>query len=100
MEIFDNKKELSKIQLVFLQWIRIYKNLYEELYLKEEGLTEEMVEDDVFCDAYLYWRKIKRNQKKEEDEEQKPKSVFIKGTKIPSKITFVPLNKLKRGSKK
>lgn len=57
ISLFENTCNLSGIQNLFLHWLETYDILYSELYSKEwDILTEDMIEDDIRCDAFLYWR--------------------------------------------
>jgi hypothetical protein len=69
--LFNNVTKLTKIQLIFLQYLEIYNILYGNLREKEKYLNEEVIDNDVRCDAYLYYRKITGNKKdKESDKEE------------------------------
>lgn len=61
--LFENTNNLSGLQISFLYWLEIYNILYQELAHREwDILDEQVIKDDVRCDAFLYWR-FKQQQK-------------------------------------
>ncbi len=71
--IFDNSSNFSGLQLLFLYWLSTYAMLYQELATHEdELLTENVINSDLRCDAYLLHRKNKYDDfwKKHRREEQ------------------------------
>jgi len=83
LELFDNKKNLSKIQITFLNLLETYSSLYQDIAMGEKYINEEVVEDDTRCDAYLvYKRKTRKDKKlsnKKENNTGIPGIVFTKG---------------------
>ena len=72
LSLFINKKQLSKIQIYFLHWLSVYNSLYTDLSSEEDYISQEVIDDDIRTDAYLFWRrtvKDKTNKKKEDDKE-------------------------------
>jgi hypothetical protein len=63
-QFFQNNHTLTKIQIIFLSWVSCYSSLYQDLAMQEDYISEEVIEDDVRADAYLYWRKVKKYDKK------------------------------------
>lgn len=62
MQIFENTTNFSGIQSLFLFWLGVYEVLYSELAQKEwKYLDEKVIEDDIRCDAFLYWRGQQRD---------------------------------------
>ena len=88
IKLFSNPENLSRIQIIFLSYLAFYESLYQDLAMDEDYISKEVILDDVRCDAYLVYKKRKRNKK---DEKERPKN----NTGIPS-ISFVPG---KRGKK-
>ena len=87
IQIFDNVKNFSKIQMEFLYWLSVYNRLYTAKTLKEnEYICQEIIDDDFACDCYLVWESKNRN-KKEDVNDKKAKEipysdgavVFVKG---------------------
>jgi len=87
-KLFDNDKDLSNIQINFLQWLEIYSSLYEDLANKEKFITEEWLDNDFLVDIYLYWRRNYKYKKENEDKEDKPKSFKIGGLTVPAKMSI------------
>lgn len=57
IKLFDNCDNISGIQVLFLYWTKVYYMLYKELAEKEWlNLDEEVINDNLRCDAFLYWR--------------------------------------------
>ena len=71
--MFINQNNLSGLQVYFLHWLKIYKMLYEDLSKEEYvNLTEEVINDDDRCDAFLHWkgRKISKQIKAMKQQEK------------------------------
>lgn len=64
LDLFLNKIDLTPIQITFLQWLEIYHSLEIELCNPETKLNREIINDDYRCDAYLYCRNLKEEDKK------------------------------------
>jgi len=57
IQLFENKSNFSGLQNLFLFWLSVYESLYSDLIQKEwKYLDEKVIEDDIRCDAFLYWR--------------------------------------------
>jgi hypothetical protein len=73
LSLFQNNTALSKIQLIFLNWISTYSSLYQDLATKEDYISEDVINDDIRTDAYLFWRRTikysKKKKKKDNDSE-------------------------------
>jgi len=65
IRLFDNDKDFSKIQVIFLQWIQVYSSLYQDLIMGEQFINEEVLEDFMKCDNYLFYRSKKYETKKQ-----------------------------------
>lgn len=83
LKLFNNDSDLSKLQIVFLQFLELYSSLYTDLAMKESLISEEIIADDIRCDAYLTYKRKHRNEDKTKIDERK---INTKG--IPS-ISFV-----------
>jgi hypothetical protein len=58
LSLFLNTNNFSGIQALFLYWLELYDGLYSDLASKEYIiLDEDVINDDVRCDAFLYWKK-------------------------------------------
>lgn len=63
IQLFENITNFSGLQSLFLFWLSIYETLYIELNQKEwKYLDEKVINDDIRCDAFLYWRGQIREQ--------------------------------------
>lgn len=60
ISLFENCSNFSGIQVIFLYWLSVYSMLYKELGEQEWlNLDEKVIESDIRCDAFLYWRSKK-----------------------------------------
>lgn len=84
LKIFNNDSNLTKAQLIFLQWLHIYSSLYECIMRKEKYINEEVIEDDLRCDSYLLWRR-KNKDKKDKPIQTKKNGIDMTGG-IPTVI--------------
>jgi hypothetical protein len=58
IQLFENQNNFSGLQSLFLFWLSVYETLYSELGQKEwKYLDEQVIENDIRCDAFLYWRR-------------------------------------------
>ena len=64
LRLFNNDTDLSHIQILYLYYLSVYENLYNELNSQEEYLTQEVIEDDLRCEAYLLFKRVNRKNKK------------------------------------
>ena len=85
--MFDNKKDLSGIQLIFLYWLNLYSQLYEILGT-DEFLSEKIIEDSIRLDAYLYLKKNEKEKERKEMTKQKIKNKLTKPMQNVSETTF------------
>ena len=89
ISLFENSNNFSGIQALFLYWLEVYDALYSDICTKEyDILDEEIINDDIRCDAFIYWRKKqidKENVKnKNESKTHKPrKKGSTKGQDFP-----------------
>jgi len=85
INLFQNDRDFSGLQNLFLYWLRVYHMLFEELGQKDwENLNESVLKDDICCDAFLYWRskeqekRIYENQKQERENKSESKKNSFK----------------------
>jgi hypothetical protein len=73
INIFENDKNLSGLQSLFLFWLSVYELLYSELNQREwRYLDEKVIENDIRTDAFLHWRsEIKKQEIDKHKREQK-----------------------------
>lgn len=63
IQLFENKTNFSGLQSLFLFWLNVYDSLYTDLAQKEwKYLDEKVIQSDIRCDAFLYWRAQMREQ--------------------------------------
>lgn len=86
LQLFKNNSDLSRFQIIMLQWLQIYNVLYDELANNTDFLSEEIIKDEIRTDAYLYYRGKRRENKLYDDQERNRKKRDNKSG-IPS-ITF------------
>jgi len=61
ISLFENTSNFSGLQNLFLYWLNIYESLFIDLAQKQwKYLDEVVIENDVRCDAFLYWRGLQR----------------------------------------
>ncbi len=84
IQLFENTNNFSGIQYLMLYWIRVYQMLYNELFsLEWENLDEEVIKDNIRCDAFLFYRRkeqekrIRKNQREEKKSNKKGNGVPI-----------------------
>jgi len=85
VDFFENKTNFSGLQSLFLFWLSIYDSLYQDLARKEwKYLDEKVINSDVRCDAFLYWRSQIREQEmlKHKQEQKADKFKFKKPGKV------------------
>jgi len=70
LDLFANKFQLSKIQIYFLHWLSVYNSLYMDISSDEDYISEEVIEDDIRADAYLFWRRTAKDKHREKKEER------------------------------
>lgn len=92
INLFDNQTNFSGLQSTFLYWLRIYDSLYTDLANKEwKYLDDDVIENDIRCDAFIYWRsQIREQQLDSHKQEQKKSNLNFKnpGVVTPFNIDF------------
>lgn len=83
IRLFRNVFDFSMVQMKFLQWLQIYESLYSDLYMKEEHISIDVIDDDIRVDAYLLWKSKKKDKK--EDKPKNKRGIDTTGN-IPSVI--------------
>ena len=83
LSLFNNNTSLSKIQLIFLNYLSMYNTLFQDLALKEDYISEEVIKDDIRTDAYLLWKKrVKYNKKKKKKDIDEENTLGIPSVKF------------------
>jgi len=81
IRIFKNEYDFTFIQQVFLYYLEMYHNLYQDLYMKEPLISESVINDVDRCDAYLYWKQKNKSN-------PKSKAVKTQDLENPGAIVF------------
>lgn len=80
LKLFENTNNLSVVQIAFLRWLNIYSTLSTDLAMEEDYITEDVIKNDILCDAYLNYKSKKNKNKEQENiennKEQKHKYSF------------------------
>jgi len=63
IRLFENDSDLSNVQIFFLYYLELYSSLYTDLQMQEEYLNEDVINDELRCEAYLLFKKVNRKQK-------------------------------------
>jgi hypothetical protein len=88
--LFENISNFSYIQLLFLQWLEVYHNIYLDMIGEDTIIDEEILEDDILVDAYLFYKKYKNKI----DKANSKLPIKNTGCQIPS-LTFIQRRKNK-----
>jgi len=64
LRLFKNDTDLTKAQIWMLYLLEMFSSLYLDLAMKENYISEEVIEDDLRCEAYLLYRKGKKSEEK------------------------------------
>jgi hypothetical protein len=64
IHLFDNATDLSKIQIIFLQYLELYYNVNVDLMMNEDLISQEVIDDWLRLDSYLLYKRKKAKQDK------------------------------------
>ena len=62
LRLFKNDIDLTKIQIWMLYFLEMYSSLYTDLAMNEEYISEDVINDDLRCEAYLLYRREKNKK--------------------------------------
>ncbi len=81
-ELFENKKDLSKLQDTFLSYLYFYYSLNNDISAKR--VSEKVLENEIFENAWAYYRNNMKEEKTEieSNKERAFQGVFSKDNKI------------------
>jgi hypothetical protein len=80
IKIFNNDKDFSKLQQLFLSYLYFYNNLHTEIQMKE--VSEKVLEDEIYEDAYSVYKRDKpQNKGKEKKSDNGIHLIFNKNKK-------------------
>lgn len=66
LKLFRNDSDLTSIQIRFLYWLEIYSSLYSDLASDKDFIDEDIIKDNLRCEAYLLLREIERKKSMKE----------------------------------
>lgn len=75
IKLFNNEHSFTNAQLWFLHYLELYSGLYQDIYMKEPHINEDILDDDLRVDAYLLYKQ----KTKDKTEEQKEKDILHDG---------------------
>ena len=67
LKLFNNDSDLASDQIWMLYFLEMFSGLYLDLAMKEENISEEVIQDDIRSEAYLLWKKEKKDKKSPTD---------------------------------
>jgi len=70
LKLFKNREDLTKVQLLFLNWLSIYQSLYTDIATGEKYISEEVLKDELRTQAYLLYKDNKKNKKTDKKNEK------------------------------
>jgi hypothetical protein len=71
--LFENQRDFSNLQEIFLNYLYIYDSINKDLALKK--ISKHIFDDTLYEDSYLLWRK--ENIGKEELQDNKQSDVHL-----------------------
>lgn len=84
IKLFNNDSDFTKVQIMFLYYLELYASLYKDLGSHEPYISEDVINDSIRCEAYIFWRSTQKYK------EQKQKSNSKKRGKKIDKKTNIP----------
>lgn len=93
LKLFQNDVDYSRIQLAFLHWLETYYSLLTDIAYGEDYITERTIEDDIICDAYLYYKHTERRKEMRESKKNKPRDTDRDNKQTTGRIVFKERNK-------
>lgn len=68
--MFLTDEPLTSLQETFIDWLRVYANVYETFSTGYHSiLTEDVINTDLFLDAYFVWVKHDRDERQQKEKE-------------------------------
>lgn len=84
LQLFNNNKDLTDLQLYFLNYLKFYSNLYTAIAMQE--VDKKVLDNVIYEDAYAYWQSEKVIESPTIDENTK--KLDISQDKIHKKLHF------------
>ena len=60
IRLFNNIIDFGNHQIWYLYYLELYSSLYMDLSMGEEYIDEDVIKDDLRCEAYLLYRNEKK----------------------------------------
>ena len=76
LNIFENTNNFTELQVSFLNYLSFYNNLYLDYSLGE--VSEFIFTDEIYEDAYIYYKNKKRRKTENKDMPTKNKQENVK----------------------
>ena len=70
LQLFENDRNLSYIQILFLNYLSFYSSLYIDIAMGDVEVI--VLEDDLYEDSYMYYRNKSRTQQREDMNKKQP----------------------------
>ena len=61
IQIFDNVKDFSEVQILFLKYLSFYASINMDIALNE--IDTRVLEDEIYEDSYMMWKNQKDKKK-------------------------------------
>ena len=62
LKLFKNERDLTMLQINFLNYLGFYSNLYLDAAVGE--IDAKIIEDDIYSDAYMYYKHKVENKER------------------------------------
>jgi len=82
LRLFENDRDLSKLQIMYLYYLELFAVLFQDLNMSEKYISEEVINDPIRREAYLLYRREKRNQKPDDDKDRHVDSNYGDGSVV------------------
>ncbi len=70
LRLFKNEYNFSDLQIEFLRWLNIYNILYEDMAMEEPFIDQDIIDNEILTDCYLYYRKDKNKKESKKDKQK------------------------------
>jgi hypothetical protein len=82
ISLFKNNIDLTNVQMTFLNYLYMYEHLYRDIDMNK--VSKHVVDDDIFEDAYLLWKR-KKPEEKEDNNSNEMKMVNTDKINFPKR---------------
>jgi hypothetical protein len=85
IHLFKNSIDFSKLQEIFLNYLYIYDGIMKDIIT--ERISKHVLDDEIYEDAYTLWKREKKYQEKEPQDNKKREVHLVAGKdiKFPTK---------------